>query len=124
MNKPHNFKDYFDNFPVETQLLLTEMQRIIKKNAPEATEIISYSMPAFQYFGMLVYFAAYKNHIGFYPMPSAISKFKGDLYQFKGAKGSVQFPLDQPLPIDLIGRIIKFRIEENLEKFESKKNKS
>lgn len=91
--------------------------------APEAEEKISYQMPTFALYGNLVHFAAHKNHIGFYPTPSGIEAFKEELSAYKGAKGSVQFPLDQPMPYDLISKIVKFRVKENVEKAESKKLK-
>jgi uncharacterized protein YdhG (YjbR/CyaY superfamily) len=92
------------------------MRQTIKKAAPEAEEVISYSMPAFKYNGMLVYFATYKNHIGFYATPTGHSEFKEELSVYKQGKGSVQFPLTQPLPLDLISRIVQFRMKENLKK--------
>jgi len=108
---------YIENFPVETQQLLFQMRKTIIRAAPESKEIISYKMPAYKYLGILVYFAGYKNHIGFYPTGSGIVAFKDELSVYKGAKGSVQFPLNKPLPVDLITKIVKFRVKENLEKF-------
>jgi uncharacterized protein YdhG (YjbR/CyaY superfamily) len=116
MQKPNNFEEYASNFPVEIQERLESMRNIIKKSAPEADEVISYAMPAFKLQGVLVYFAAYKNHIGFYPTGSGISAFKEQLSVYKGAKGSVQFPHDKPFPIELIEKIVKFRVNENLSK--------
>jgi uncharacterized protein YdhG (YjbR/CyaY superfamily) len=98
----------------EVQTLLEQMRETIKKAAPEAEEVISYNMPAFKYHKMLVYFAAYKNHIGFYATPTGHSEFEKELSVYKQGKGSVQFPLTQPLPLDLITRIVKFRVKENL----------
>jgi len=92
------------------------MRSIIKNAAQEAVETISYSMPAFKLSCMLVYFAAYENHIGIYPTPSAIAAFKKELFVYKSAKCSAQFPLDIPLPVKLIGRIVEFRVTENLQK--------
>ena len=92
------------------------MRQTIKKAAPEAQEVISYNMPAYKYYGMLVYFAAYKNHIGFYATPTGHSEFKEELSVYKQGKGSVQFPLSKPLPLDLILRIVQFRVKENLKK--------
>ncbi|MBA2421832.1 MAG: DUF1801 domain-containing protein, partial [Chitinophagales bacterium] len=89
---------------------------IIRKAAPKAEETINYAMPTFTLNGNLVHFAAYKNHIGFYPTPSGIDAFKKELSLYKGAKGSVQFPIDKPLPWALITKIVKFRVKENLEK--------
>ena len=96
--------------------LLGQMRATIKKAAPQAEEKISYAMPIFFLNGNLVHFAGYKNHIGFYPAPSGISAFNDELSKYKGAKGSVQFPLDEPLPLVLITKIVKFRVKENLEK--------
>ncbi len=106
MEKPINVDDNISGFPVETQKLFEQMRTTIKKAAPKAEEVISY--------GMLVYFTGYKNHIGFYPASSGIANFKKELSIYKGAKGSVQFPLDKPLPLALIIKIVKFRLAENL----------
>ncbi|HCN83872.1 MAG TPA: hypothetical protein DIT07_09675 [Sphingobacteriaceae bacterium] len=107
---------YIIGFPEETQKLLQQLRSTIRKAAPDAEERISYSMPGYKYHGVLVYFAGYKNHIGFYPMPSSIAMFKDELSVYKSAKGSVQFPLDKLLPIELINKIVKFRAQKNLEK--------
>jgi len=109
-----DFDDYFSQQTPEVQILLEQMRQTIKKAAPEAQEVISYNMPAFKYYGMLVYFAAYKNHIGFYATPTGHSEFKEELSIYKQGKGSVQFPLTKPLPLDLITKIVKFRVKENL----------
>ncbi|HSM24170.1 MAG TPA: DUF1801 domain-containing protein, partial [Anaerolineaceae bacterium] len=106
--------EYIAQFPEDIQKILQEVRSVVKESAPDATEKISYQMPTFFLKGNLVHFAAYKNHIGFYPVPSGIEKFKEELSQFKGAKGSVQFPIDKPMPLDLISRIVLFRVEENL----------
>jgi uncharacterized protein YdhG (YjbR/CyaY superfamily) len=119
-NTPKNFDDYLDRFPKEVQQRLQKLRMTVKKAAPQAKEKISYGIPAFTLNGMLVWFAAFKNHIGFYPRTSAIAAFKKELSAYKGAKGSVQFPFDKPLPLPLISRIVKFRVKENL----SKPNKS
>jgi uncharacterized protein YdhG (YjbR/CyaY superfamily) len=103
-------------FPEETQLLMEQVRETIKAAAPKAEEVISYGMPAFRLNGMLLYFAGYKKHIGLYPMPSAIAEFKKELSAYKSAKGSVQFPLDKPMPLALIKKIVKFRVKENLQK--------
>jgi uncharacterized protein YdhG (YjbR/CyaY superfamily) len=111
------FKDIDDYIAIQTpevQIFLNQMRQTIKKSAPEAEEVISYNMPAFKYYGMLVYFAAYKNHIGFYATPTGHSEFKEELSVYKQGKGSVQFSLDKPLPLDLIAKIVKFRAKENL----------
>ncbi len=103
---------YMDGFPAETQALLRRMRELIRSEAPEATEKISYAMPTFFLRGNLVHFAAYAGHIGFYPAPSGIEAFTPELESYKHAKGSVQFPLDKPLPEDLIRRIVRFRVDE------------
>ncbi|HSU49786.1 MAG TPA: DUF1801 domain-containing protein [Segetibacter sp.] len=116
--------EYIAGFPEETQKLLRSIRSIIKNAAPEAEEMISYQMPAYKYKGMLVYFAGHTQHIGFYPTPSGIEEFKQDLSNFKSSKGAVQFPLNNPLPKELIKRIVKFRIKENNAKAEIKKTKT
>ncbi len=102
---------------------MEELRAAIKAAAPEAKEKISYQMPTFFLKGNLVHFAAYKKHIGFYPTPSGIQAFQKELSIYKGAKGSVQFPLDKPLPLELIGRIVRYRVAENLERAERKPSK-
>ena len=102
---------------------MQEIRAAIRETAPEAEEVISYQMPTFKLKGNLVHFAAFKNHIGFYPTPTGIESFEKELSAYKGAKGSVQFPLDQPMPLDLIRRIVKLRVAENLEKAEAKSKK-
>lgn len=104
---------YIASFPEPTQQLLQSLRETIQQAVPEATETISYQMPTFTLHGNLVHFAAYKNHIGFYPAPSGISAFQAELSAYKRAKGSVQFPISQPLPLDLIARITAFRVAEN-----------
>ena len=111
-----NINEYIAIQTPEVQILLVQMRQTIQKTAPEAEEVISYNMPAFKYHGMLVYFAAYKNHIGFYATPTGHSEFKDELSAYKQGKGSVQFPLSKPLPLDLISRIVAFRVKENLKK--------
>ena len=111
--------EYIGGFPESTQQLLTQIRAIIVKAAPKAEEVISYQMPAYKYYGMLVYFAGYKKHIGFYPAPMGIEAFE-DAKQYETGKGTMQFPLDKPLPLDLISRIVKLRVEKNLAK--AKKN--
>jgi uncharacterized protein YdhG (YjbR/CyaY superfamily) len=108
--------EYISVHPPHARKLLQELRQTIKKAAPRAEESISYSMPAFKLHGMLVWYAAYKGHIGFYPKPSAIEAFKKELSEYKQAKGSVQFPIDKPLPVKLISKMVKYRVEENLEK--------
>jgi uncharacterized protein YdhG (YjbR/CyaY superfamily) len=115
-----NIDEYISGFPKNTQQILQQVRATIRKAAPKAEEVISYQMPAFKFYGMLVFFAAYKNHIGFYPTSSGISAFKKELSAYKGAKGSVQFPIDSPIPLSLINKIVKFRVKENLEKANAK----
>jgi uncharacterized protein YdhG (YjbR/CyaY superfamily) len=105
--------EYIQSFHEDIQTLLNEVRTAIKSAAPEATEKISYQIPTFYLDGNLVHFAAFKNHIGFYPTSSGISAFKDELKEYKSAKGSVQFSLVKPMPIDLIKRIVKFRALEN-----------
>ncbi len=119
-----NFKDvedYISTFDDNVRPALEQLRATIVKAAPDAEEVISYQMPAYKYYGMLVYFAGYKNHIGFYPTASGIKTYKKELSIFKGAKGSVQFPLDKPLPVGLITKIVKFRVTENLQRASMKK---
>lgn len=105
--------DYILQFPGETGRLLSELRSVIRAAAPEASEKISYRMPTFYLHGNLVHFAAYKNHIGFYPTPSGITAFAEELANYKSSKGAVQFPLNQPIPYDLVSKIVRFRAEEN-----------
>ncbi|MCK9207496.1 MAG: DUF1801 domain-containing protein [Salinivirgaceae bacterium] len=112
---------YISAFPPEVQALLEQVRATIKQNAPDADETISYQMPTYVYHGNLVHFAGYKNHIGFYPVPSGIEAFKKELLVYKGAKGSVQFPLNQPMPLELIAKIVRFRVAENKKKAQMKK---
>lgn len=119
--KPNNIDEYIACFPVDIQEIMQQLRSAIKKAAPGATEVISYGMPAFKLNGILVWFAAYAKHIGFYPTASGIEVFKKELSKFKSAKGSVQFPLNEPLPIKLITEIVLFRVAENLHKAEMKK---
>ncbi len=120
---PQNIDEYIAGFPQEVQEKLEKIRGTIRAAAPEAKEKISYGMPAFTLNGNLVYFAAFKSHIGFYPIPSGIEKFEEELSIYKQGKGSVQFPLDEPIPYDLITRIVEFRVQENLKKAEAKKKK-
>ena len=118
---PTTIDEYIATFPADAQAILQKVRDTIRKAAPQAEEAISYQMPTFKLNGNLVHFAAFKNHIGFYPVPSGIEKFKKELSTYKGAKGSVQFPLDRPIPYGLIGRIVKFRVKENLSKAKAKR---
>ena len=115
--------EYLGSFPESTKRILKEIRKTIKKAAPSAEESISYNMPAFKFHGVLVYYAGYQHHIGFYPTPSGIEAFKKELSEYVSAKGSVQFPIDKPMPLDLISEIVKFRVEENLEKEKTKLKK-
>ncbi len=113
---------YLKLFPKDTQAKLIELRLAIKKSAPQAQEKISYQMPTFYLNGNLVHFAAYKNHIGFYPTPSGIKAFKKELTKYKTSKGAVQFPLDKKLPLSLIKKIVKYRVKENLKKLIKKQS--
>lgn len=108
--------EYIATFPENVQDILQEIRKVIRGAAPDAEEAISYGMPTFKLNGNLVHFAAYEKHIGFYPAPSGIEAFKEELSTYKGGKGSVQFPIDKPLPLDLVEKIVIFRVEENLNK--------
>jgi len=108
--------EYISIFTPDVQEKLKEIRSAIQTVAPQAEERINYQMPTYFLNGNLVHFAAQKHHIGFYPTPSAIQKFRGELSPYKYSKGAVQFPLDQPLPLDLIGRMVAFRVQENLQK--------
>lgn len=114
MSISKNIDEYIADFHPETQIILSQIRKTIKEAAPEAEESISYAMPAFKLNGKpLVYFAGYKNHIGFYATPTGHEAFEKELSNYKQGKGSVQFPINQPMPLDLIARITKFRVEEN-----------
>lgn len=125
--KINSIEEYILEFPPEIQEILNKVRHVIKEAAPEAQEKISWAMPTFVLYGNLVHFAAYKNHIGFYPAPSGIEAFEHELSEYKGAKGSVQFPLNKPIPYELIKKIVEFRVDENKklaeEKLEAKKKK-
>ncbi len=109
--------EYIKASPKDVQSILQRLRLTIQKAAPEAIETISYQMPTFKLNGKgLVYFAAFKNHIGFYPIPSGIEAFKKELSRYKQGKGSVQFPIDKPIPYDLVRRIVRFRAKENRER--------
>ncbi len=112
---------YIQQFPPHIQVLLQQIRQVIHEAAPEATEKISYQMPTFYWNGNLVHFAAHSRHIGFYPAPSGIEAFQAELSAYKGAKGSVQFPLDQPMPLELIRKIVAYRVTENSNKPQRKR---
>ena len=114
--------EYINTFPEDVRSILNELRRTIKEAAPDAEETIRYQMPTFTLNGNLVHFAAFQNHIGFYPTPSGIESYKDELSPYKGAKGSVQFPIDQPLPLPLIRKIVEFRVKENMERKSKKKS--
>lgn len=122
--KAKDIDEYIAAFPPEIQERLEKLRTTIQKAAPEAQETISYQMPTFTLKGNLVHFAAFKNHFGFYPAPSGIENFSRELSTYASSKGAVQFPLDKPIPYDLVTKIVKFRVKENLEKADLKKNKS
>ena len=112
---------YIASCPQQTQVHLNNLRNFILEEVPQAEEVISYKMPAYKLHGMLVYFAGYEKHIGFYPTGSGIKHFEQEIQSYKFSKGTIQFPLDQELPYDLIRRIIQFRVEENELKLEAKK---
>ena len=118
-----NVNEYIAAFEPHRQERLQQMRQAIKKAAPAAEELISYRMPAYKYHGVLVYFAGYTNHTGFYATPTGHAAFKELLAVYKEGKGSVQFPHNQPLPLALISRIVKFRVKENLEREKTKMKK-
>jgi len=111
---PANIDEYIKGWPKDIQAKLQAMRETIQKAAPEAEEAISYAMPTFKLNGNLVHFAAYQNHVGFYPVPSGMKEFEKELSVYKSGKGSAQFPHDQPLPLALVTKIVKFRVKENL----------
>ena len=115
--------EYISGFPDDVQKKLEQVRQAIRKAAPKAEECISYAMPTFKLNGNLVHFAAYKHHIGFYPTPSGILAFQKELSRYQGAKGSVQFPVDEPMPLALIEKITRLRVKENLAKSPGKGKK-
>jgi uncharacterized protein YdhG (YjbR/CyaY superfamily) len=117
---PKNIDEYIAGFTPEIQEILEKIRTTVRTAAPDAEETISYQMPTFRLKGNLVHFAAFKNHIGFYPTPTGTEEFKKELSAYEGGKGSIRFPLDQPIPYDLISRIVVFRVKENLERAEAK----
>jgi uncharacterized protein YdhG (YjbR/CyaY superfamily) len=120
---PQNIDEYIAGFPHDVQEILEKIRMTIRKAAPDAEETINYQIPTFTLKGNLVHFAAFKKHIGFYPTPTGIEKFKNELSVYEGAKGSVKFPLDKPIPFALISKIVKFRVKENLARAEAKGKK-
>ena len=118
-----NIDDYIAGFPLDVQKILQKVRATIKRAAPQADETISYQMPTFKLEGNLVHFAAFKNHIGLYPTPSGTERFRKELFSYETGKGSIRFPLDKPIPHDLIAKIVKFRVRENLEKAAARRRK-
>lgn len=117
MQKAKNISEYIARFPKEIQVILEQIRTIIQQNVPvETEEKINYGIPTFFLKKNLVHFAAFKNHIGFYPAPSGLEAFKEEISNYKNSKGAVQFPLNKPIPHDLIAKIVKFRVKENLSK--------
>lgn len=114
--KPNNIEEYIRCFPPPVQQILQQVRETIRAAAPAATEAIAYAIPTFKLNGNLVHFAAFQNHLGFYATPTGHEAFAEELSKFKQGKGSVQFPLDQPMPLDLISRIVQFRVAQNLAK--------
>ncbi|MEH7384661.1 DUF1801 domain-containing protein [Bacillus sp. JJ1521] len=121
---PKSIDEYILQYPQEIQEILKTIRQVIKELVPNAEEKISYGMPTFALNGNLVHFAAFKNHIGFYPTSSGINTFKQELSGYKTSKGAVQFPIGKPIPYGLITKIVKFRVDENKSKAEGKINKS
>lgn len=121
VTKPENIDQYISEFPEEIQVILEEIRTTIQNAAPKAIEKISYAMPSFYLNGNLVYFAAFKNHIGFYPTSSGIEAFQDEISHYKNSKGAVQFPINQKIPLALITKIVKFRVKENELKIKTKK---
>lgn len=120
---PETIDTYISGFPLSTKDALVRLRDTIRNAAPEAEEKISYQMPLFKQKGVVAYFAAHTNHIGFYPGPSAIKAFEKELADYYTSKGTIHFPFDKPLPLKLIDRMIKFKVKENLMKDSLKKNK-
>jgi len=123
LKKGGNIDSYIAGFPLQIRKKLEEMRMIVRKAAPQAEETINYGVPTLVLSGNLVHFGGFKNHVGFYPAPSGIEAFKKELSVYEGAKGSVKFPVDKPLPVALITKIVKFRVKENLEKAKQKSKK-
>ena len=118
---PKNIDEYIAGFPRDVQEILKQIRTTIMKAAPDTEEAIKYRIPTFVLNGNLVHFAAFKKHIGFYPTPSGIEEFKDELSRYERAKGSVQFPIDKPIPFSLIQKIVEFRVKESRSKFTAKK---
>lgn len=126
LSSKENFKtidDYIKTFPKDVQKKLESIRQTIKKSAPGAEEMISYQIPTFKFNGPLIYFAGFKNHVSVYPAPRSVPEFNKELSAYKGGKGTIQFPLDKPIPLSLIKKIVKYRLKENLEKVIKRKDK-
>lgn len=108
--------EYIDDFPKDIQGILKALRQAIRESAPKAEETISYQMPAFRLNGILVYFAAFRDHISFFPTSSGVAAFKKELSQYEISKGTIRFPLDKPIPLDLVKEIVKYRVKENMSK--------
>lgn len=124
MSKPNNVDEYIAGFPVNVQEKLQQIRQTILKAAPHSQEIIGYSMPTYRQNSNLVYFAGWTNHVGFYPGASALIRFKDDLLEYSGAKGSVQFPYDKPIPLDIVHAIVTYRVQEDMELAERRKKQN
>ena len=120
---PQTIDEYIAGFPPDVRMLLEQIRATIKHAAPDAQEAIKYQIPTFVLHGNLVSFAGYQNHIGFYPVPTGMEAFKDELAPYVAGKGTARFPLDQPIPFDLISRIVQFRVQENLDKAAAKRKK-
>lgn len=122
-DKIQTIDEYICTFPDNIQKILEKIRQAIKDAAPDAEETISYQIPTFKFHGNLVHFGAFKNHIGFYPTPDGLEKFKKEFSVFKSSKGAVQFPIDKPIPLQLVGKVVRYRVKENLERAKTKKKK-
>ena len=122
-NRPQTIDDYIKDYPFEIREKLEQIRKTIRKAAPGAEEVISYQMPAFKMFSVLVYFGAFKNHIGFFPTSNPIKVFSKELSTYDTSKGTIKFPLDKKIPLNLITKITKFRLKEDLENHKKKKKK-
>ncbi len=120
---PQSIDEYIAGFPPDVQELLQKIRRTIRAAAPDAEEAMKYGIPTFTLKGNLVHFGAYEEHIGFYPAPTGIEAFKEELAVYGSGKGTIRFPLDKPIPLGLISRIVKFRVKENVERAEAKRKK-
>lgn len=121
MTNFHTIDEYFDSLPKTKRGMLESLRKTIRQAAPQAKEVISYNMPAFELNGLLVWYAAFKKHIGFYPRSSAITAFKGELKDYKTSKGAIQFPIEQDIPTTLVKKIVKFRVKENEQRLKVKR---